>query len=1030
MTDWYRRAQRVLLTGSAFLAGAFGTERTAPPRRVYGFEPLEPRLPLSAAGLVPVGTQPEGGLADKIVYLHAGHGYTADTAAGASGDWSFQRSEVSGTEMIEDLGNYDQATFLADYLFRAGATIVPLRPIGHQNNEVVLDNDDPGVSFVGSGWSDSSATVYYGSAGDVPYRFASTSATETNYARYTPNIPAAGFYPVYAWTRSGSDRATDQLYRVNHSGGITEVTINHRRVGSGLVYLGTYHFESGTGGYVDISNRSNSAGSVVIADMIRFGNGMGDIDRGAGVSTLSREDESGLYWVEWHVDRSQGIPESEFRATTIDRDAAVSFSPRYAEYMNREADGALKDRVFVSYHSNAAGGRGVLGLYNGNNDPATATPNQFLLANSLGAEVNNDMVAQNALWDPDWFDRGSGVTLDRSDIEFGEINNLRINNEFDATIVEVAFHDNIPDSELMRQIIVRDAVARATYQGLIKYFRAVDGNTTSAVELPPPVTNVHAVSNAPGSVTISWTPPVASAQAGGAPTGYRIYASINGFGFDGGTLAAGGATNTATLTGYDPTLPYYFKVVAVNVGGESHESEVLTVLPSGGAKQVLVVNGFDRVERSLNFRQTLPPPNNTVDRVWPWYSNSRDYVAQVGAAIHAAKPGVHVASASNEAVISGSVDLTDYHTVVWILGEESTADETFNTTEQTKVEQFIAGGGNLFLSGAEIAWDLDRPSGPTAADRAFFENTLKGNYVSDDSNTYAVSATGGGIFAGLSNFAFDNGTLFYDSEWPDVINPQSGGVSALSYVGGSGGNAAIQHAGTGGRGDVVMFGFPFETITTAANRAAVIERVFDFFGLEASVPDNADFNDDGFVDAADYVVWRKTSGMSVAPGTLGDANHDGQVNNDDFVIWKSQFHTTPPAPGGGASAGGGAVVASAIETASVSASSPVPTAVEALSDTNLRPAREAAFSVLPSSIKAARGARRLAELRERIADANPDDTFAVLATLSLGEQHDDSEQTCATKKRRRSSANDLSTFDGRLQFGLQREIIRSQFRRE
>ena len=112
---------------------------------------------------------------------------------------------------------------------------------------------------------------------------------------------------------------------MNHAGGTTEVTVNHRRVGNGLVYLGTYYFEKGTNGYVDISNRSNSADSVVVADMIRFGNGMGDISRGkAGVSGLAREDEAGLYWVKWHVDRSQGIAESDYRATDVDRQATIS----------------------------------------------------------------------------------------------------------------------------------------------------------------------------------------------------------------------------------------------------------------------------------------------------------------------------------------------------------------------------------------------------------------------------------------------------------------------------------------------------------------------------------------------------------------------------------------------------------------------------------------------------------------------------------------------------------------------------------
>jgi len=887
---WAHRA--LVATLAAITAVCSGT-RPGSPRRALAFEPLEARLPLSAAGLVDVGTQPEGGLSGKVVYVHGGHGYTAD----GSGNWSFQRGPLLG--MIEDLGNVDQMNFLVDYLFNAGATVVPLRPVGHQTNEYVIDNDDVEVTFVGN-WSDSTAPVYFGDAGDVPYRYASTSASETAYARYQPNIGEAGFYPVYAWTRSGSDRAEDQLYRVHHTGGITEVTINHRMVGNGLVYLGTYYFDAGTNGYVDISNRSNDAGRAVIADMIRFGNGMGDIDRGAGVSGLPREDESGLYWVMWHVDHSQGIPTSEYRATSVDRDAAVSFSPRYAEYMNREAEGSLSDRVFVSYHSNAGSGtsRGVLGLYNGNNYVTSKTPFQFELAKALGQEVNDDLVAQNGLYEHNWFNRGTGVTLDRSDIEFGEINNNYVNDEFDATIVEVAFHDNQLDTELMRDATVRDAVARATYQGLVRYFRQVDGNTTSAVNLPAAPKDLHVKSNAAGSATVSWTPPAANSYLGNAPTGYRIYGSTNGYGFDGGTYVAGGATSTATFTGLDPNLPYYFKLVAVNEGGESPASEVLTVLPTGGAKQVLVVSGFDRLDRSQNPKQ--PAYQGVVtDRVRPRNSNSFDYSAQVGAAIASATPGVHFESTSNEAVISGAVDLADYHTVIWILGEESSADDTFNAIEQNKVTDYLSGGGNLFLSGAEIGWDLDQLNNG----RTFYEQTLRANYVADDANTYSASGVAGSIFAGL-NLAFDNGALFYDSEFPDVISPQAGAQAALMYAGGAG-TAAIQSAGSGGQGGLVMLGFPFETITTAANRTAVMDRVLDFFSVAPPPPPNADFNGDGAVDAADFTVWRDSLGQQVVPGDLGDADGDGDVDEVDRAVWKAQFGTSP-----GAGADGQAAAAS------------------------------------------------------------------------------------------------------------------------
>src|SRR5690606_12804878 len=123
-------------------------------------------------------------------------------------------------------------------------------------------------------------------------------------------------------------------------------------------------------------------------------------------------------------------------------------------------------------------------------------------------------------------------------------------------------------------------------------------------------------------------------------------------------------------------------------------------------------------------------------------NNSFDYVVQTHAAINAAQPGVHVDSTSNEAVISGAVNLGDYDTVIWILGEESTEDKTFNVSEQSKVQQFIAGGGNLFLSGSEIGWDLDAQGGGVA----FYEGTLKANYIADDANTYNVNVTTGGIF--------------------------------------------------------------------------------------------------------------------------------------------------------------------------------------------------------------------------------------------------------------------------------------------
>ncbi|RIK83869.1 MAG: hypothetical protein DCC67_05600 [Planctomycetota bacterium] len=865
--------------------------------RRFSFESLEPRVALAAAGLTPIGAQPTGPLTGKIVYTSAGHGFEWVNGLG----WRTGRGD--SLEIEEAFGNQDQMTYYVDYLWRAGATIVPMRPVGRQIHEVVLDNDSAGVAYSGA-WSDSTAgnrwyDEDYGAVADaVRYRFASTSAAETAVATYTPTIPQAGFYPVYAWAAFGGNR-TSQLYKVNHTGGQTHVRVDHSKVGNGWVYLGTYHFNSGASaqlGSVQISNEG-AAGKVVIADAIRFGNGMGDVrdsDAGigtGGVSGSPREDENALMWL-WRAVGQGVAPESIIGTSN------VSAPTLMAAHMNADAN-PFGTSVYIGFHSNAAGGRGAVGLIDV--DAGEQTPHQADLALYTGRQINQDMQALNGQFEHNW---GTRTTHTYSG-EFGEINEGP-SAEFDATIIEVAFHDQTQDAQLLRDPKVRDQLGRSTYEATLEYFDHW-GGLTSPVALPAPPTHVSVVSNASGEVTLQWTAGPTGVR-GGAATGFRIYASTDGYGFDGGTYVAGGGVHTATLSGYDPLLPYYFKVVAVNAGGESRGSEVVTALPSGGAKQVLIVNGFDRFDRTQNFRYPYAyTGDGLVDRVWSRYNNSFDYVVQVHTAIYATKPGVHVASASNEAIASGSVNLGDYDAVVWILGNESTADDTFSAAEQSLVEQFVAAGGDLFVSGAEIGWDLDQQNNG----RTFFETTLKGDYVADDAGTYTVSAAAGGIFAGLPNIVFSSGPQFssltsqvYNVAFPDVISPQAGAQLALAYSGGVGG-AAIDVPGQAGRGNVVMFGFPFETITAAANRSAVMGRVLDFFGVAPVGPISADFDDDGLVDAADFLAWQRGFGMANPGAADGDADHNDAVDHADLEIWASQFGT----PAGGSFAAEASIAA-------------------------------------------------------------------------------------------------------------------------
>ena len=69
-------------------------------------------------------------------------------------------------------------------------------------------------------------------------------------------------------------------------------------------------------------------------------------------------------------------------------------------------------------------------------------------------------------------------------------------------------------------------------------------------------------------------------------------------------------------------------------------------------------------------------------------------------------------------------------------------------------------------------------------------------------------------------------------------------------------------------------------------------------GLSLSVA-RADFNRNGVVDAADFILWRKTFNRT-GVGLLADGNGDGKVDAADYQIWRSNFGSiagTPPATG-------------------------------------------------------------------------------------------------------------------------------------
>jgi hypothetical protein len=64
---------------------------------------------------------------------------------------------------------------------------------------------------------------------------------------------------------------------------------------------------------------------------------------------------------------------------------------------------------------------------------------------------------------------------------------------------------------------------------------------------------------------------------------------------------------------------------------------------------------------------------------------------------------------------------------------------------------------------------------------------------------------------------------------------------------------------------------------------------------------NADFNNDGVVDGADFLVWQKGAGLTGQPNkSTGDATGDGNVDGADLAQWAAKFGGAPAAAAAGA----------------------------------------------------------------------------------------------------------------------------------
>jgi hypothetical protein len=252
------------------------------------------------------------GLDGRHLSLWASHGRYYDNNEGR---WRWQRPALFGT--TEDLFTQTIVIpYLIPMLENAGAVVYTPRERDWQRHEVIVDNNQLSMAYqeqnVHHNWKDAPRAGFAMHEGkyhdqENPFEAGTARMIETTHSRsnlstvsYQPEIPEEGRYAVYVSYQTVDDGIDDARYTVYHKGQKTEFCVNQRMGGSTWVYLGTFAFDKGSSelNRVVLSNHSRHKGHVT-ADAVRFGGGMGNIERGGEISGLPRCLEGARYAAQW-----------------------------------------------------------------------------------------------------------------------------------------------------------------------------------------------------------------------------------------------------------------------------------------------------------------------------------------------------------------------------------------------------------------------------------------------------------------------------------------------------------------------------------------------------------------------------------------------------------------------------------------------------------------------------------------------------------------------------------------------------------
>jgi hypothetical protein len=450
-----------------------------------------------------------------------------------------------------------------------------------------------------------------------------------------------------------------------------------------------------------------------------------------------------------------------------------------------------------------------------------------------------------------------------------------------ACLLELLSHQNFTDMKYALSPQFRFDVARSIYKGMLKFISTQF--QYQFIVQPLPVSHFHASFSDSAEVTLRWQPVLDPLEPTAAPEKYVVYTRIENHGFDNGTLVD---TTQWILKNLKPGEIYSFKVTAVNSGGESFPSEILSVCwKDTSLSPVLIINGFDRIAPpdyidepnfkgfanfldpgvADNFTFNLTGSQFDFDPNSPYRTNdapghgsslanyetrliagnSYDFPYVHGSAIK--NCGYPFISASDEAFWEGLTDFRDYKIIDLILGEEKTTSlpglnlennphlkinesyKAFPEKLKNKLTTFLESGGKLFLSGAYAGSDLVGNKDTTQNDIKFAKEVLKidwqTHHTAVTGKVYSVDSL---FIPSKELFHFNTEYIpeIYAVEFPDAIDPAKGSKTILRYAENrfSAATAYLEDDYS-----VIVFGFPFETIVDEAWRNRVMRAVLSSF---------------------------------------------------------------------------------------------------------------------------------------------------------------------------------------------------------